>query len=75
MAKSWAGAWEQGNEFSEILRVIKTRTLLHRFDEVGQLLHESGQLFYEVHLLTASGAWQAGTSSVGKYIKPLVFHP
>ena len=33
---------------------IKTRTFLRRVDEVCQLLHEVGQLLYEVHLLTAS---------------------
>ena len=35
--------------------VIKTRTFLRGLDEVCQLLHEVGQLLYEVHLLTASG--------------------
>ena len=44
-----------GAQVSEIWRVIKTRMLLHGFDEVNQLLHEVGQLLYEVHLLTASG--------------------
>ena len=43
-----------GAQVSEIWRVIKTRTLLRGLDEVGQLLHEGGQLFCEVHLLTAS---------------------
>ena len=44
-----------GAQVSEIWRVIKTRMLLRGLDEVDQLLHEAGQLLYEVHLLTASG--------------------
>ena len=41
-------------------RVIKAGTLLCGLDEVGHLLHEGGQLFYEVHLLTASGGVASG---------------
>ena len=40
--------------------VIQTRTFLRRFDEVCQLLHQVGQLLYEVHLLTASGGLAGG---------------
>ena len=59
---------------AQVSRVIKVRTFLRGLDEVCQLLHEVGQLLYEVHLLTASGGvWQAGTSSVGKY-NPLIFY-
>ena len=60
-----------GAQVSEIWRVIEARTLLHGLGEVDQLLHEVSQLFYEVHLPTASGR----RAQVGKYIKPLIFHP
>ena len=64
-----------GAQVSDIWHVIKTRTLLHRVDEDGQLLHGAGQLLYGVHLLTASGGVAGSTSSVGKYKNPLIFHP
>ena len=53
-----------GNEATHlstrVSRVIKTQTFLCGLDEVCQLLHEVGQLLYEVHLLTASGGVAGG---------------
>ena len=70
---SWVGAWERGKASvlahrwmkSEIWHVIKTRTLLRGVDEFGQLLI----------CCQHQGVWQVGTSAVGKYKNPLIFHP
>ena len=59
------GGGRPGNEATyrlgtQVSRVINTRMFLRRLDEVCQLLHEVGQLLYEVHLLTASGGVAGG---------------
>ena len=45
---------------AQVSCVIKTQTFLRELDEVCQLLHEVGQLLYEIHLLTASGGVAGG---------------